>query len=109
MDGKADVVLRAEVYEKLVSEITRMSLMCSDMVVRISLNELLYFITSKGNDRNDIDIEKTILKKLEETKYNNPDLNVTLYILLQDYKRGKISHEEVVELLQRVIGDNRWL
>lgn len=103
MKDNVDIHLSSDDYHKIREEIDELIILCNDMVVKERLKKLLVFFKSMAESDGNINLQKLISKKLKETKGRNDDLNATLYILLWDLKRGKISENEALELFKGIL------
>lgn len=99
--AKDSISISSTGFEKIVSEIRTLSIICTDDVVKKRLMELINHLNRISDGAEDImSIEDIIGKKLEETKRTNKELNADLYILYQNLIRGKISEEKAKQIFE---------
>jgi hypothetical protein len=88
-------------FDKIVSEIKALGIICMDEYVKTRLLDLNKNLEQFNKERCKVNVEEQIANKMEEVKGKDSDLNARLYILYQDLKRGKLSEEEALEIFER--------
>lgn len=89
-------------YDRIMTELKELEAICFDDVVKLRISKLLKTL-AELDAQGQSTFEEKLLRALEESKRNDADLNANLYILYQDYKRGKISEEEAEEVFERLV------
>jgi hypothetical protein len=90
-------------FDKIVSEIKALSIVCMDDYVRDRLIDLNRKIEEFKEEQGKVNIEEQIANKMEEVRGEDSELNVRLYILYQNLKRKKLSEEEALEIFERYV------
>jgi hypothetical protein len=100
MSTDSKISISSDSFERIKSEVKMLSTICSDDVVKKKLLDLLNALNAITNTKDTMSIEDMIVKKLEETKRSDKDLNANLYILHQNLIRGKISEEDAKRIFE---------
>jgi hypothetical protein len=90
-----EVSIQIETVQKIIKELSEISLLCSDPHLKMKIEELQSFVSSVNLDSK-FSIEEEIFKKMVEAKHANPDLHFKLYMLYRNLMSGRISEVDAM-------------
>jgi hypothetical protein len=92
MDKKI-VSIDFETLEKIIYELREIEILTPEGPVKFRVNNLIESIIKVTGVNSTNSLEERILKKMKESKVNNPELHTKLYILYRNLSEAKISLE----------------
>lgn len=91
----------------LAKKLEEIKLLSSENIIKSKIDELIDELINETNlyieNVNEKPIADIIYEKMRETKTQNPELNVRLYILYRNLNMGKISEHEARETFEKYI------
>lgn len=99
MDIEEGVVFKKETVETLQTKLRILKITSTETAVKSKVEEILNIIDSEIQEKNK-SIEEIIYEKMNETKVNNKELNVKLYMLYRKLLDEKITKEDAVRLYE---------
>ncbi len=89
------VLLNKSLFQRIILELKELKVTCKDEQMNKKIGELLKAIYDDINNKN-LSLEELIKEKMKETKFTNPDLNASLYLLYRNLISGKITEEDAL-------------
>lgn len=93
------LVVDEEIVFKIQSRANAIKVLSKDKQVLKEVEELLD-IVEKILEDNTMTLSEKIEKKMKETKFTDPEMNASLYILHRKLSDGKISPQDAVALFE---------
>ncbi len=93
MDNKKTIAIDFETLEGIISELQEIEALTPEGAVKFRVNNLIENIKKYTGVNSNDSLEEKILKKMRESKTNNPELHTKLYILYRNLTEGRISFE----------------
>ena len=96
MSSNNKVSIQVETMQKIVKELSEISILCSESHLKIRIEALQSYVSSVVDLGGKVSVLDVIYKKMVEVKYTNPDLHLKLYMLYRNLVSGRISEVDAM-------------
>lgn len=98
------IIVDKEIIDKIQSKLQGIKLQIHDKKLRDKLDEVISLLNFEiGIESNSL--HETIKKKIDETKYSNPEIHFKFYMLYRKLAEGQITEEEALKSYEIYIRD----